>query len=43
MYAPSRNVRIDLPFGLDFLPTDLDMDGDHLLIKKYLLTKLGAF
>ena len=43
MYVPSRNISIDLTFGLDFLPTDLDMDGDHLLIKKYLLTKLESF
>ena len=31
-----------MTFDLDLLPTDLNINRDHLLIKDYLLTKFEA-
>ena len=35
-------LRIDLTFYLDFRPTDLNIDRDHLLIMDYLPTMIAA-
>ena len=43
LMPPFPNLsRIGSTFDLDLSPTDLDIDGGHLLIKDYLPTKFEA-